>query len=332
MVSSTGGAVCDPGFGRSARFRSVEVAGSESQSSRLRAARLVVIGEGANGSMSTELSMTETGRLAGKAAIITGAGSGIGAATAELFAREGARVIAADIDKAKALATVERIREDGGSVEPFAADVSDEDQVADLVAFAVETFGAVDILQNYASNRGVVPHDVKVADGDLSVWTKQLGVDLLGCMLTVKHALPHMVGAGTGSITNSSSVVAWLALDSRPAYAASKAGVIGFSKSVAVEYGKRGIRCNVIAPGHIVTPGTEQMYSPEQTEVMLEHVSSPRLGRPDDIALAALFLASPESAFVNGHVLVVDGGISGYAPMVPSLRRLATLENSQRPE
>jgi NAD(P)-dependent dehydrogenase (short-subunit alcohol dehydrogenase family) len=264
-----------------------------------------------------------SGRLAGRVALITGAGSGIGAATAEVFAREGAHVVAADIHLANAESTVERIREEGGHAEPFAADVSDEAQVAELVQFAVDNFGSVDVLQNYASNRGIVPEDVNVAEANLDVWMRQLSVDLVGCMLTAKHCLPHMLKAGSGSITNASSVVGWLPLASRPAYASSKAGVIGFSKAVAVEYGKQGVRCNVIAPGHIVTPATEKMFSQEEAEVFLDHVSSPRLGRPDDIALAALFLASPDSAFINGHVLVVDGGISGYAPMVPSLRRLA---------
>ena len=264
-----------------------------------------------------------TGRLTGRSAVVTGAGSGIGAATAELFAREGARVVAADLDEAAAVATTERIRDDGGVAEPFAADVSDESAVRELVDFTVRSFGGVDVLQNYASNRGVVAQDVPVADGDPVVWAQQLSVDLLGCALTSKYVLPHMIGAGGGSITNASSLIAWLALESRPAYATAKAGVIGLSKSIAVEYGKRGVRCNVVAPGPIVSPGTESMYDAAQNEVMLDHVAAPRLGRPDDVALAALFLASPESAFVNGQVLVVDGGMSAYAPMVPSLRRLA---------
>jgi NAD(P)-dependent dehydrogenase (short-subunit alcohol dehydrogenase family) len=270
------------------------------------------------------MTMSSTvGRLTGKTAIVTGAGAGIGAVTAELFAREGARVVVADIDTTGAMSTTDRIREDGGVAEPFAVDVSDETQVAELIAFAVQTFGGVDVLQNYASNRGVVAQDVFVADADLSVWMQQLSVDLFGCVLTAKYAIPHMLESGGGCITNSSSLAGWLSLGSRPAYATAKAGVIGFSKTLATEYGKQGIRCNVIAPGHIVTSATEKMYSQEQTQVMLDHVTAPRLGRPDDVALAALFLASPESAFINGHVLVVDGGMSAYAPMLPSLRRLA---------
>lgn len=273
------------------------------------------------------MSMGSTaGRLTGKTAIVTGAGGGIGAATAELFAREGANVVVADIENASASATADRIGEDGGVAEPFAVDVSDEAQVADVIEFAVDSFGGVDVLQNYASNRSVVPLDVSVADADLSVWMKQLSVDLLGCVLTAKYALPHMLKSGGGCITNSSSLAGWLSLGSRPAYATAKAGVIGFSKTLATEYGKQGIRCNVIAPGHIVTPATEKMYDEEQTQVLLDHVSAPRLGRPDDVALAALFLASPESAFINGHVLVVDGGMSAYAPMLPSFRRLAAEE------
>jgi NAD(P)-dependent dehydrogenase (short-subunit alcohol dehydrogenase family) len=263
-----------------------------------------------------------TGRLTGKSALVTGAGSGIGAATAELFAREGAQIVVADIDKSSAAATVDRIRDDGGVAEPFAADVSDETEVEGLVGFTVRTFGSLDVLQNYASNRSVVAEDVAVADSDPTVWARQLSVDLMGCVLTSKYALPHMLRAGGGSITNASSLVGWLALDSRPAYATAKAGVIGLSKSIAVEYGKRGIRCNVVAPGPIVSPGTDAMYTPAQTEVLVDHVAAPRLGRPDDVALAALFLASPEAAFINGHVLVVDGGMSAYAPMVPSFRRL----------
>ena len=263
------------------------------------------------------------GRLTGKSALVTGAGSGIGAAIAELFAREGARVVAADIDKASAAATADRVRDEGGVAEPFAADVADESAVADLVDFTVRTFGGLDVLQNYASDRSVVAEDVAVAASDPSVWTRQLGVDLMGCVFTAKHAIPHMLDAGGGSIVNASSLVGWLALEARPAYATAKAGVIGLSKSIAVEYGKRGIRCNVVAPGPIVSPGTEGMYTAAQTEVLVEHMAAPRLGRPDDVALAALFLASPESVFINGHVLVVDGGMSAYAPMVPSFRRLA---------
>jgi NAD(P)-dependent dehydrogenase (short-subunit alcohol dehydrogenase family) len=263
------------------------------------------------------------GRLTGKSALVTGAGSGIGAATAELFAREGARVVVADVDKAGAAATVDRIRDEGGVAEPFVADVSDESEVEELVAFTVRTFGSVGVLQNYASNRGVVPEDRPVADSDPSVWARQLGVDLMGCVLTAKHAVPHMLRAGGGSIVNASSLVAWLSLEARPAYATAKAGVIGLSRSIAVEYGRQGVRCNVVAPGPIISPGTEAMYSAAQTEVLVEHVAAPRLGRPDDVALAALFLASPEAAFINGQVLVVDGGMSAYAPMVPSFRRLA---------
>ncbi|GGF41612.1 SDR family NAD(P)-dependent oxidoreductase [Subtercola lobariae] len=263
------------------------------------------------------------GRLTRKTAIISGAGSGIGAATAELFAREGASVVVTDKDGSSAASTAERIREEGGVAEPFTADVSDEAAVIELVAFTAQRFGGIDIVQNYASNRSLVPFDVAIAEADLSVWVQQLSVDLLGCVLTAKHALPHMVRAGSGSIVNVSSLGAWLSFESRPAYTTSKAAVIGLSKSLATEYGKQGIRCNVIAPGHIVSAGTENMYSDEQTEVMLDHVSAPRLGRPDDVALAALFLASPESSFINGQVIVVDGGMSAYAPMVPSFRRLA---------
>ncbi|MDQ0381398.1 SDR family NAD(P)-dependent oxidoreductase [Amycolatopsis thermophila] len=263
------------------------------------------------------------GRLTGKSALVTGAGSGIGAATAEVFAREGAKVVVVDVDKSKAAATVDRIRDEGGVAEPFAADVSDEAQVAGAVEFAVEHFGGVDVLQNYASERSLVAEDVFVAEADLSVWLGQLRVDLLGCVLTAKHVLPHMVRAGGGSITNASSLAAWLSLEGRPAYATAKAAVIGLSKTLAVEYGKQGIRCNVLAPGHIVSPATEKMFSAAQTEVLLDHVATPRLGRPDDVAMAALFLASPESSFINGQVLVVDGGMSAYAPMVPSFRRLA---------
>ncbi|MHB1517336.1 MAG: glucose 1-dehydrogenase [Acidimicrobiales bacterium] len=250
------------------------------------------------------------GRLDGKIAVVTGASSGIGRVSAMRFAAEGARVVVADLSMEGATTTSAAITAAGGSAIAVQADVSAEAQVAAMVATAGDTYGGLDILFN---NAGIFPDDDGgVLDTPPETWQRVMDVNLKGVWLGCRAAIPVMLDRGGGSIVNVASFVALMgAATAQIAYTASKGGVLAMTRELAVEYARKGIRANSICPGPIETPLlAELLADPARRERRLVHVPLGRFGRPEEIADAALFLASDESSFVTGSSLVVDGGIT----------------------
>jgi NAD(P)-dependent dehydrogenase (short-subunit alcohol dehydrogenase family) len=263
------------------------------------------------------------GRVSGKVAIVTGAASGIGRATALLLAREGARVVAADRDAPGAEAVATEIRAGGGEALAQRADVSSEEQVAALVAAAVGRFGALHVLHNNAAltDAAAMGADLSLVGMRLDDWERSLAVNLRGAMLCSKHAIPEMIRAGGGSIVNTSSNQALSGDMTQFAYAAAKAGVNQLTRSIATAYGRQGIRANTVSPGLIRTPASLRSCSPEVFALIEASNLVPRVGEPEDVAWAVLFLASDESSFVTGQVLCVDGGQLAHLPHYASLRQ-----------
>lgn len=262
--------------------------------------------------------------LEGKVAIVTGAASGIGRATAQLLAREGAAVVVADLDGAGADRVADEIGEAGGRARGLAVDVSDEVGVKSMVDEACGAFGGVDILHNNAAAIGKASpgRDMDITKIDVDVWDRTMAVNLRGVMLGCKHAIPAMLERGGGSIINTSSGSAQRGDVTIPAYAVSKGGVETLTLYVATQYGKQGIRCNAIAPGLILTHPVEHFGGQRYVDMLEEHHLTPRVGRPEDIAEAVLFLASSAAEFITGQVLNVDGGIGSHAPPVADIRRM----------
>lgn len=249
-------------------------------------------------------------RLANKVAIITGSASGMGQAAAELFASEGASVVVTDINESAGAETVKAIQAVGGTATFVKTDVTNENEVKALVETAMETYGHIDVLYN---NAGVMlPDDRGVVDNTEMLWDKVLDINLKSVFLCSKYTLPHMVKQGQGSIINIASFVALMGCTvPQDAYTASKGGMLSLTKSLAVQYGHAGIRCNAICPGPIETPLLKYLWtSEEERNKRLNRIPLGRFGEARDIVYMALYLASDESAWTTGSWLVVDGGIS----------------------
>lgn len=250
-------------------------------------------------------------RLRDKVVLITGGAAGMGRLAVRTFVREGARVVAVDVAEEAGAQVVAEAARDGGQALFVRADVAREDQVRLAVRRAVEHFGRLDALYN---NAGIFPEqDGSVVDLEEPVWDRVIAVNLKGIYLCCKHAIPALLRSGGGSIINVASFVALVGCSvPQDAYTASKGGVIALTKSLAVQFGPRGVRTNAIAPGPIETPLLMSwlLTNPEAKQRRLDRIPMGRFGRPEDIVQMALFLASDEATWVNGSVLVVDGGIT----------------------
>lgn len=251
------------------------------------------------------------GRLDGKVVLITGAGSGMGRLASVAFAREGARIVAAEIVEASGQETVAQVRAAGGEVVFVRTDVSREAEVAAAVAAGEAAFGRLNVLYN---NAGIFPaEDGSVTDLDESVWDRVMNVNLKSMYLVCKHGIPALLRAGGGSIVNIASFVALVGCTvPQDAYTVSKGGAIALTKSLAVQFGPKGIRTNAICPGPIETPLLTEwlLANPEARQVRLARIPMGRFGRPEDIVYLGMYLASDESSWTNGAVLVADGGIT----------------------
>lgn len=251
------------------------------------------------------------GRLDGKVVLITGAGSGMGRLASVAFAREGARIVAAEVVEAAGRETVAQVQAAGGEAVFTHTDVANEVDVAEAVRAGEAAFGRIDVLYN---NAGIFPaEDGSVTGLDEAVWDRVMDVNLKGIYLVCKHGIPALLRAGGGSIINVASFVALVGCTvPQDAYTASKGGVIALTRSLAVQFGPKGIRSNAICPGPIETPLLTEwlLTNPEAKQIRLNRIPLGRFGRPEDIVSMALYLASDESSWTNGAVLVVDGGIT----------------------
>lgn len=259
-------------------------------------------------------------RLAGKVAFITGAGSGIGRSAAQIFTQEGARVVIAELKPELGQAAEKLVRDGGGDAIFIETNVTNEDSVKEAIRKSVERYGKLDILYNCAG--GSVIEDAPVTEVDMWVWPHTQSLDLLGTFLCCRHGIPELIKAGGGAIVNMSSVVALRGSFSAHVYVAAKGGILSFTRALAGEYARHGIRANAICPGGIMTDRVKQRFGSDPNAP----ASTPRtqfiksqqqrypfsVGEPEDIARIALFLASDEARMITGATIPADGGLSSY--------------------
>jgi len=257
-----------------------------------------------------------TGRFEGRVGIVTGAGSGVGRATALRLAAEGGSVVVADVRGDAAAETVALIESAGGRALAVTTDVRSEEAVRAMVAAAVDRFGRLDILHNNAAALGpdVYGRDLDIEHLDLEVWEQTLAVNARGVFLSVKHAIAPMRASGGGSIVNTISVAALHGGDDHASYGSSKATIMAFTRYAASAYGPDRIRCNAVAPGLILSETAKAVLSEEQLEEFRIERALPWASDPEDIAASVLWLCSDEARCITGHTLVVDSGIMARRP------------------
>lgn len=245
--------------------------------------------------------------LADRVALVTGGGSGIGAAAARRFAAAGASVVVADVVAGGAAEVAAEITRNGGSAVPIGADVTDGEQVDAMMALAVERFGGLDVAFNNAGVSGVFG---PLAELSLEDWQRTIDINLTGVFRCIRAEVPLLLERGGGAIVNTSSAAGQMGFAMLPAYVAAKHGVVGLTRSAALEYARTGIRVNAVLPGTVHTPMLEAFAgSAEGVAAMAAPSPAGRAGTPEEVAEAAVWLCTDAARFVNGHCLAVDGGV-----------------------
>jgi len=265
--------------------------------------------------------MPNMSRLDGKVAIVTGAASGIGAAVAAAMAQEGAVSIVADINLEGAEAVAAKITAKGLASAAVYVDMGDSEAVTALAEKVIEDHGGIDILVNNAVY--VSPEDGPAVANDAALWHSQMAVNLIGPALLSRCAIPSMIARGGGALVHISSNSSLRPTDVRTCYTVAKAGLLGLSRAIAVQYGKQGIRSNCIVPGSILSADPHRTFSPEMLDVVRTYTMTPELGAAEDIAQAAIYLASSDAKYVTGTELRVDGGLTAPSSLVPEFRKIA---------
>lgn len=258
--------------------------------------------------------------LDGQVAIVTGGASGIGLATARTLAASGARVWIADIDESGSVDAQASLRREGFDCFIRSVDMGDPISIAALAEDVIEQEGGIDLVVNNAVRTD--DRDRQVADIDASLWHGLLAANLIGPALLSRAVIPSMIDRGGGAFVHVASVGGLRGEDTRTCYGTAKAGLLGLSRSIAVQYGKQGIRSNCIAPGLVMTPAAQTAFDPAMLDMLRHHHMTAELGTADGIAKAITFLLSPAAAFLTGHVLVMDGGFSVATPIVPAFRSM----------
>jgi NAD(P)-dependent dehydrogenase (short-subunit alcohol dehydrogenase family) len=253
--------------------------------------------------------------LRDRVAVVAGGGRGIGEATARLLAAAGAAVAIVDVEAARADAVAGALVADGRQAVAVAADLRDEDACARVVDQAVSDFGGIDVLVNVAGGMTTQAEWRHLEHWSTDEWDRVLHLNLRYVFWLCRRALPVMVEGGGGSIVNVTSISGVFGAPNHSAYGAAKAGLIHLTKTLAVEYGRAGVRVNAVSPGAIATPATESTMSAERRATLARATPLQRAGSPDDIARAVLFFASPMAAYVTGQMLLVDGGIAAKFPL-----------------
>lgn len=254
------------------------------------------------------------GRLEGKVALVTGAGSGIGRATAILFAKEGAKIAVNDMLDTGGQETTKLIKQERGEAEFFKADVMNADQVKKMVQQVIDKFGGINILHNNVGGWQREQHDTVVDNTEIE-WERLINLNLRGTFLVSKEVIPHMIKKGGGSIINTVTTNAYMNYPGNEAYGTAKGGLRELTRAMCMDYAKHNIRTNGLVPGETITPQwnatMDGASNPEDARAsLLRKIPMGRFAQPEDIALGALFLASDDARYVNGHILFVDGGLT----------------------